>query len=54
MANAVTGRFTKNTSRQVATSVSQPPSSGPTVFPSPATPRISPPASPFLASGSRE
>ena len=52
IANAVTGRLMKNTSRHEATSVSHPPSSGPTVLPNPATPMIKPPARPFLAVGS--
>ena len=51
-AKAVTGRLMKNTHRQLNSSVRKPPSSGPTALPSPATPRISPPARPAFSSGS--
>jgi hypothetical protein len=38
--------FTKKIQRQDSASVSAPPSSGPIAFPSPAAPRMMPPASP--------
>ena len=50
-ANAVMGRLMKNTHSQLSSSVRKPPSSGPTALPSPATPRMSPPASPAFDVG---
>ncbi len=51
-ASAAIGRFTNMIQRQLSASVRKPPSSGPAALPKPATPRISPPASPALSSGS--
>ena len=51
MAKAAIGRLTKNTHRQLSTSVRKPPIIGPTALPKPATPRMSPPARPALSAG---
>ena len=52
IAKAAIGTLTTKIQRQSSASVSAPPSSGPTALPMPATPRISPPASPAFDSGS--
>ena len=51
-AKTATGRLTQKIARQLNSSVSRPPISGPSALPIPATPRISPPASPARAGGS--
>ena len=51
-ASAVTGTLTTNTQRQLSASVRKPPRSGPNALPIPATPMISPPASPCRSLGS--
>ncbi len=51
-AKAVTGTLKKKIQRQLSRSVRVPPSNGPIALPNPAAPRISPPASPALSSGS--
>jgi hypothetical protein len=50
-ARAAIGTFTKKIQRQLRSSVSNPPTSGPIAFPKPAAPRINPPASPAFDRG---
>ena len=51
-AKAETGTLRKKIQRQLARSVRTPPTSGPIALPSPAAPRIIPPARPALSEGS--
>ena len=51
-AKAAIGRLSQKIARQLNSSVSTPPIRGPSAFPSPAMPRINPPASPARSAGS--